>query len=467
MKETLIRIQLTLDYIEDNLKAEITPQELSALAGFSLCHYYHLFTQTVGMSLGQYVNGRRLRWAIYEIGEGRNILDVALEYGFETHAGFYRAFYREYGCSPTAYLKRHRPVKPYPIRPDQEGKLLFSIKNARKLLAAWGFEKYKIQDIYYEGSGQVSEHDFQVGEEWVLKLSPSPGRLNRHVELSLALEREGLAASVPVPVMENGREYLAQEGELFGILCGRIQGERMKGRELWEQSGKEMESNRACAFGALIGRPHGILARLDCSLCEESDLYGEVLSWALPAVQRKIEEMDKGLRKKTDMFQPESFTAEYIKGFGGLHRKLPRQIVHRDMNPCHVICRGGKMAGFTDFELSQINLRLFDPCYAATGILTENLEKGLTVERWIPLYHDILRGYDREAYLTAEERQAAPWVVLSIQLICTAYFSEKEKYTRLAQINMHILKELIRKREQLVPDERTEKVFIKERRLWK
>ena len=35
------------------------------------------------------------------------------------------------------------------------------------------------------------------------------------------------------------------------------------------------------------------------------------------------------------------------------------------------------MAGFTDFELSQINLRLFDPCYAATGILTENLEKGL------------------------------------------------------------------------------------------
>lgn len=76
--------------------------------------------------------------------------------------------------------------------------------------------------------------------------------------ISLALEREGLAASVPVPVMENGREYLAQDGELFGILCGRIQGERMNGRELWEQSGKEMESNRACAFGALIGRLHGL-----------------------------------------------------------------------------------------------------------------------------------------------------------------------------------------------------------------
>ena len=35
MKETLARIQQTLDYIEDNLKTEISPQELSALAGFS------------------------------------------------------------------------------------------------------------------------------------------------------------------------------------------------------------------------------------------------------------------------------------------------------------------------------------------------------------------------------------------------------------------------------------------------
>ena len=116
MKETLARIQQTLDYIEDNLKTEISPQELSALAGFSPCHYSHLFTKTVGMAPGQYVNSRRLCRAIYEIGKGKSVLDAALEYGYETHAGFYRAFYREYGCSPTAYLKRHRPAKPYRIR---------------------------------------------------------------------------------------------------------------------------------------------------------------------------------------------------------------------------------------------------------------------------------------------------------------------------------------------------------------
>ena len=35
-------IQRILDYIEDNLKAEISVEELSDLAGFSLFHFYYM-----------------------------------------------------------------------------------------------------------------------------------------------------------------------------------------------------------------------------------------------------------------------------------------------------------------------------------------------------------------------------------------------------------------------------------------
>ena len=45
-------------------------------------------------------------------------------------------------------------------------------------------------------------------------------------------------------------------------------------------------------------------------------------------------------------------------------------------------------------------------------------------------------------------------MVLSIQLICTAYFSEKEKYARLAKINATVLRELIHRREQLILTEK-------------
>nr|WP_278287113.1 helix-turn-helix transcriptional regulator [Caloramator mitchellensis] len=76
-------------------------------AGFSLFHYYRLFQSVVGMPVMQYILKRRLCHAIYEISCGRKIIDVALSYGYDTHAGFFKAFKREYDCSPTQYLKKY------------------------------------------------------------------------------------------------------------------------------------------------------------------------------------------------------------------------------------------------------------------------------------------------------------------------------------------------------------------------
>jgi len=106
-------MQESLDYIEDNIKCEISAQELSERAGFSLFHYYRLFQTAVGMPVMQYILRRRLLNAIYEIGQGKKMIEVALAYGFETHAGFYKAFVRELGCTPTQYLKKGKVNKPY------------------------------------------------------------------------------------------------------------------------------------------------------------------------------------------------------------------------------------------------------------------------------------------------------------------------------------------------------------------
>ena len=92
-------IQKSLDYIEENLKCEITARELCERAGFSLFHYYRLFHTAVGMPVMQYILRRKLLNAIYEISRGEKMIDVALAYGFETHAGFYKAFVRELGCT--------------------------------------------------------------------------------------------------------------------------------------------------------------------------------------------------------------------------------------------------------------------------------------------------------------------------------------------------------------------------------
>ena len=46
------------------------------------------------MSLAAYINRRRLDRALEEISVKRKAIDAAMEYGFDTYAGFYKAFLR-------------------------------------------------------------------------------------------------------------------------------------------------------------------------------------------------------------------------------------------------------------------------------------------------------------------------------------------------------------------------------------
>ena len=121
-------IQKSINYIEDNLKSEFTVEELSEMAGFSLFHFYRLFHTAVGMPVMQYVVRRRLLHGIYEIGSGRQMVDVALDYGFSTYAGFYKAFLREFGCTPAHFTKLYKVKKPYRIHLFEEEHIMVTHK---------------------------------------------------------------------------------------------------------------------------------------------------------------------------------------------------------------------------------------------------------------------------------------------------------------------------------------------------
>lgn len=139
-KDTIRLIQSTMDYMEQNLKTELDVQELSCMAGYSYFHYCQLFQRAVGLPVKQYLVCRKLKHAIYEISQGVKKQEAASGYGFDTYAGFYKAFCREYGMSPSEYLKTYQPSYPYKIDLLQEGKLMISKKIITKLLAHWGME---------------------------------------------------------------------------------------------------------------------------------------------------------------------------------------------------------------------------------------------------------------------------------------------------------------------------------------
>ena len=129
-----------------------------------------------------------------------------------------------------------------------------------------------------------------------------------------------------------------------------------------------------------------------------------------------------------------------------LYPQLPRQIIHRDPNPGNIICAQGQW-GFIDFELAQRNARIYDPCYAATAILSESF--GRDNGSWLEIYRNIIHGYDSVVSLTAQEWQAIPYILLANQLVCVAWFSQQAQYAELLETNKRMTKWLLAHFEEL------------------
>ena len=90
-----------LNYIEEHLEEKLTSGQLADIAGYSEYHFLQLFKAHTGETVMEYVCRRRLFRAMDELASGSRIIDVAFQYGFESHSAFSRAFKREFGFSPS------------------------------------------------------------------------------------------------------------------------------------------------------------------------------------------------------------------------------------------------------------------------------------------------------------------------------------------------------------------------------
>jgi len=100
-------IQRAIDYIEEHLWRDTGVGEISALAGYSVPHFYRVFGGMVGMSVKEYVRRRRLSCAAHQIVmTTRNIIDIALDAGYESHEAFTRTYKAVFGETPTGTRAR-------------------------------------------------------------------------------------------------------------------------------------------------------------------------------------------------------------------------------------------------------------------------------------------------------------------------------------------------------------------------
>ncbi|OXS25762.1 MAG: transcriptional regulator [Acetobacterium sp. MES1] len=105
-------VQRMQEYIETNLHRKITLKELANVAGYSPWHAARLFKEVTGKPPFDYIRALRLTQAALLLrDEEVKIIDVAMDFVFDSHEGFTRAFSREFGMAPSKYGRQTPPIK--------------------------------------------------------------------------------------------------------------------------------------------------------------------------------------------------------------------------------------------------------------------------------------------------------------------------------------------------------------------
>lgn len=111
MNDKVLAVQRMQDYIETHIDESITLASLSKISLFSPWYSHRLFKEYTNYTPAEYIRRLKLSKSALKLkNENCKIIDVAFELGFKSVDGYQRAFFREFGCNPSEYVKHPTPL---------------------------------------------------------------------------------------------------------------------------------------------------------------------------------------------------------------------------------------------------------------------------------------------------------------------------------------------------------------------
>lgn len=103
-KKSLEKVKTILTYISKHYQENITIEDIAAHCFYSKSYFMKFFRETMGVSFISYLNDYRLEIAAKLLTEtSDNIVDIALNTGFDNLSYFNRCFKKKYGMTPGKY----------------------------------------------------------------------------------------------------------------------------------------------------------------------------------------------------------------------------------------------------------------------------------------------------------------------------------------------------------------------------
>lgn len=97
-------IMTVIDYIEENLSDKLNLYNISQAVGYSKYHLHRMFADTIGISIHDYVQRRKLTEAAkLLVFSQKPILEISLVAGYESQQAFSKIFKQMYKQTPNEY----------------------------------------------------------------------------------------------------------------------------------------------------------------------------------------------------------------------------------------------------------------------------------------------------------------------------------------------------------------------------
>lgn len=123
-------------YIEEHLAEALEINEIASKAYVSSFYFQKIFHVLCGFTVGEYIRNRRLTLAAQQLcSTDTKVIDIALQYGYDSPDSFARAFTKFHGVSPSAAREKGCKLNsfaPLKIRLTLEGGTMLEYRIAEK-----------------------------------------------------------------------------------------------------------------------------------------------------------------------------------------------------------------------------------------------------------------------------------------------------------------------------------------------
>jgi len=197
-------------------------------------------------------------------------------------------------------------------------------------------------------------------------------------------------------------DFCASTEGSYYTLANKLSG--IAGQDVYEGDSKK----RVYSMGRSLAKLHLAMQKIDGKVeLWDNNIIDELNGWILKEIQ------EKQIPVRPEVIQ-------YCIDFADLYHHLPRQIIHRDPHSGNMCIENNEVTGIYDFDLCQINSRVFDLHYAF-GPNEENFDK------WLMLRPYFFSGYHEVSPISKDEMAAYTYMSVLIDLLFVAFWSTQNR----------------------------------------